>query len=101
MGEFLDEIAEINVAEAVIEERETGNETFPLPHLFQLCHYSGPLRGERDRALETEIILKMLLPRIGLEGTLIGEIFGEKDAGQGPNRINTASVIFKKRTGFL
>ena len=51
--------------------------------------------------METEIILEMVFPGIGLERTLIGEIFGEKDARQGPNRINTASVIFKKRTGFL
>ena len=51
--------------------------------------------------METEIILEMVLPGIGLERPLIGEIFGEQDAGQGPNRINTASVIFKKRTGFL
>ena len=34
MGEFLDEIAEVNVAAAVIEEKETGNKTFPSPHLF-------------------------------------------------------------------
>jgi hypothetical protein len=100
LAEALAQAAGLKI-KAVMEEKETGNETFPRPHLFQLCHYSGPLRGKRYRMLETEIIPEMLLPGIGLERTLIGEIFGEKNAGQGPNRINTASVMFKKRTGFL
>jgi hypothetical protein len=43
----------------------------------------------------------MVFPGISLERTLIDEIFGEKDAGQGPNRVDTALVIFKKRTGFI
>lgn len=43
----------------------------------------------------------MGLPGIGREGTLIHEIFGKKDAGQGPDRIDAAPVIFKPRTGFL
>jgi hypothetical protein len=34
MGKFLDEVAEVKVAAAVIEEKETGNETFPPPHRF-------------------------------------------------------------------
>ena len=34
MGKFLDEIAEIKVAAAVIEQKETGNETFPPPQRF-------------------------------------------------------------------
>jgi hypothetical protein len=54
-----------------------------------------------DRALETEILLKMVLPGMGRERPLIDEIFGKKHAGQGPNRIDTAAVIFQKRTGFL
>jgi hypothetical protein len=66
-----------------------------------LGNYFGPIRGEGDKALETEIILEMVFPGIRLEPTLINEIFGEKNAGQWPDRINTAPVIFKKRTGFL
>jgi hypothetical protein len=42
-----------------------------------LGHDAGPFRGERDGAPETEIILKMVLSGMGLERTLIDEIFRE------------------------
>jgi len=50
---------------------------------------------------ETEIIPKMGFFGIGCERALMSEILGKKHAGQGPNRVNTAKLMFQKWTGFL